>query len=110
MAPTTRFTGRPRNIAPRAGSAAAPLYDHLRRAGAVYGSKFGWERPNWFAAQGETAHDRASFEEKPNWFDAVAGEHRAIRERVALIDQSSFAKFEISGLGALAAMQPHRRQ
>jgi 4-methylaminobutanoate oxidase (formaldehyde-forming) len=86
------------------GLRRSALYDHLRRAGAVYGSKFGWERPNWFAAQGESAHDRASFEKKPNWFDAVAGEHRAIRERAALIDQSSFAKFEISGKGALAAM------
>lgn len=86
------------------GLRRSALYDHLRRAGAVYGSKFGWERPNWFAGPGEIADDRASFEKKPNWFDAVAGEHRAIRERVALIDQSSFAKFEISGKGALGAM------
>ncbi|HMB74935.1 MAG TPA: FAD-dependent oxidoreductase, partial [Kiloniellaceae bacterium] len=27
----------------------SPLYDRLLAAGAVYGSKFGWERPNWFA-------------------------------------------------------------
>ncbi|MGH6874551.1 MAG: GcvT family protein, partial [Aestuariivirgaceae bacterium] len=86
------------------GLRRSPLFDHLRRAGAVYGSKFGWERPNWFAPPGNTAEDHASFESEPNWFDAVAGEHRAIRERVTLIDQSSFAKFEISGSGALAAM------
>jgi glycine cleavage system aminomethyltransferase T/glycine/D-amino acid oxidase-like deaminating enzyme len=86
------------------GLRRSPLFDNLQRARAVYGSKFGWERPNWFAAPGETAEDQPSFEGRPNWFDAVAREHRAIRERVALIDQSSFAKFEISGRGALAAM------
>lgn len=31
---------------------------------------------------------------RPNWFDAVGAEHKAVRERVALIDQSSFAKLE----------------
>jgi 4-methylaminobutanoate oxidase (formaldehyde-forming) len=86
------------------GLRRSSLFDTLRRARAVYGSKFGWERPNWFAAPGEIAEDQPSFEGRPNWFDAVAREHRAIRERVALIDQSSFAKFEISGGGALAAM------
>ncbi len=46
-----------------------------------------------------------SFEGKPNWFGVVADEHRAIRERVVLIDQTSFAKFEISGAGTGAALQ-----
>jgi glycine cleavage system aminomethyltransferase T/glycine/D-amino acid oxidase-like deaminating enzyme len=82
----------------------SPLYERLRNEGAVFGSKFGWERPNWFAAAGEAAVDHPSFEEKPNWFEPVAREHRAIRERAALIDQTSFAKFEISGPGAIDAM------
>jgi 4-methylaminobutanoate oxidase (formaldehyde-forming) len=87
------------------GLRRSPFYDTLNRSGAVNGAKFGWERPNWFARARDEARDIASFEGKPNWFDAVAGEHRAIRERVALIDQTSFAKFEISGPDALAAMQ-----
>ena len=86
------------------GLRRSPLYGHLLRQGAVMGSKFGWERANWFARDGEAAEDQGSFEGKPNWFDAVAREHRAIRERAALIDQTSFAKFEISGEGALGAM------
>ena len=77
----------------------------LRHASAVFGSKLGWERPNWFAPQGAAPVDRPSFEDKPNWFDGVAAEHRAIRERAALIDQTSFAKFEIAGSGAEAALQ-----
>jgi len=82
----------------------SPLYDRLNAAGAVNGQKFGWERPNWFAAPGEDAHDKPSFEQKPNWFGAVAREVDAIRNRVALIDQTSFVKFEISGNDALAAL------
>ena len=87
------------------GLRVSPLYDDLKQAGAVYGSKFGWERPNWFAPQGVAPEDRPSFEGKPNWFAHVGDEHRAIRERVALIDQTSFAKFEIEGPGALDALQ-----
>lgn len=82
----------------------SPLYQILKDKGAVYGAKFGWERPNWFALEGVEPVDKPSFD-KPNWFDAVGREHRAIRENVALIDQSSFAKFEITGPGALAFMQ-----
>ena len=87
------------------GLRRSPLHDVLARNGAVFGSKFGWERPNWFSQTGPEARDIPSFEGKPNWFDTVGGEVKAIRERVALIDQSSFSKFEISGPGAWAAMQ-----
>ncbi len=83
----------------------SPLHERLRAAGAVFGAKFGWERPNWFARAGDDAFDVPSFEGKPNWFDAVGEEARAIRERVALLDQTSFTKFEVTGPGALAALQ-----
>ena len=83
----------------------SPLHELLRRAGAVFGSKAGWERPNWFAPDGAAAQDLPAFEDKPNWFVAVAAEVGALRERTALIDQSSFAKFEITGTGAEAALQ-----
>ena len=86
------------------GVKRSPLHDTLARQGAVFGSRGGWERPNWFAPQGIEAVDRPSFTE-PNWFPHVAEEHRAVRERVALIDQTSFAKFEITGPGALDAVQ-----
>ncbi|MGI9371673.1 MAG: GcvT family protein, partial [Hyphomicrobiales bacterium] len=87
------------------GLRRSPLYERLKQAGAVYGSKSGWERPNWFAPDGQNAQDVPSFEDKPNWFDAVGEEVCAIRERVALIDQSSFSKFEVSGPGAFEALQ-----
>ncbi len=83
----------------------SPLHESLKRAGAVFGSRAGWERPNWFAPQGADPVDIPSFEDKPNWFSHVAEEHRAIREHAVLIDQTSFAKFEIAGVGAEAALQ-----
>lgn len=85
------------------GLRRSPLHAILRDNGAVFGSRFGWERPNWFAREGSA--ERSSFEGKPGWFDAVGEEVRAIRERAVLIDQTSFSKFEISGPGALDALQ-----
>lgn len=86
------------------GVKRSSLHDTLAQQGAVFGSRGGWERPNWFAPQGVETVDRPSFV-RPNWFPHVAEEHRAVRERVALIDQTSFAKFEITGPGALDAVQ-----
>jgi 4-methylaminobutanoate oxidase (formaldehyde-forming) len=79
----------------------SPLYDRLKAQGACFGEKLGWERPNWFAdlAQGETPEDIYSYG-RQNWFTAVGREHQACRERVAVFDQTSFAKFVLSGRDA----------
>jgi 4-methylaminobutanoate oxidase (formaldehyde-forming) len=88
------------------GIRRSPLYEALKARGAVYGSRAGWERPNWFAPKGEAAVDQPAFDRaKTNWFPHVGDEHRAIREGVALIDQTCFAKFEITGPHALSALQ-----
>jgi 4-methylaminobutanoate oxidase (formaldehyde-forming) len=83
----------------------SPLYDKLAAAGAVFGEKLGWERPNWFASQaaGEAQEDRYTYD-RQNWFAAVGREHRACREAAVLIDQTSFAKFTLKGPDAQAAM------
>jgi len=80
----------------------SPLYETLKNKGAVYGSKSGWERANYFSQGGREVY---SFEGKPNWFDKVGKEVKAVRERVAIIDQTSFSKFEITGPGALDFLQ-----
>ena len=41
---------------------------------------------------------------RPNWHAAVAREHRACREAAALFDQTSFAKFMLTGRDAEAAL------
>ena len=101
-----------------------PCYDRMKALGAVFGSVFGWERPNWFAPQGyaltEADLDRpdvllnhnhpmtgddAPIREKwsfrrSNYFDHVGNECRHVHEHVGLQDMSAFAKCEISGPGA----------
>ena len=81
----------------------SPLYAHLQAAGACFGEKLGWERPNWFAAADEEPVDRYSYL-RPGWFDAVAREHRAARNAAVLIDQTSFAKFRLKGPDAAKAL------
>ncbi|MBF0280577.1 MAG: GcvT family protein [SAR324 cluster bacterium] len=82
----------------------SPLFTRLKEQGAVFGVKFGWERPNWFAPKGVEARDELTFG-RPNWFEHVGNEHRHIRKKAALIDQSSFAKFEVFGPGSLDFLQ-----
>ncbi|MFO1324093.1 MAG: FAD-dependent oxidoreductase [Burkholderiales bacterium] len=94
------------NAEPAVGRDArrSPLHARLLAAGAVNGNKFGWERANWFAPPGTPAVDPPSFD-RGAAFDATGAEHRAVRERVGLIDMSSFSKFEVAGPGALALLQ-----
>ena len=79
-----------------------PLYDRLVAKGAVMGVRSGWERPLWFATSGP-ARDEYSFG-RGNWFDAVGEECRAVRAGVGVLDQTSFAKFVVSGEGAEALL------
>lgn len=88
-------SGRPRIV--------SPLYERLQAHRAVFGSKLGWERPNWFAPEGVEPRDIPSMG-RQNWFEAVGKEHLHVRKHVGVFDQSSFAKYEISGSDALAAL------
>jgi 4-methylaminobutanoate oxidase (formaldehyde-forming) len=81
----------------------SPLYATLERKGAVFGEKLGWERPNWFAGAGEEPRDVYTYG-RQNWFAAVGREHRACRERAVIFDQTSFAKFAVTGRDAEAAL------
>lgn len=89
-------SGRPRIV--------SPLYERLRQHRAVFGSKLGWERPNWFAPENMEPKDAYSMG-RQNWFGPVGEEHLHVREKVGLFDQSSFAKFELSGRDAAAALE-----
>ena len=102
-----------------------PCYDRMKALGAVFGSVFGWERPNWFAppgyaltdadldrpdvllnhnhpvVAGEPIREKWSFR-RSNYFEHVGNECRHVHEKVGLQDMSAFAKCEISGSGAEA--------
>jgi glycine cleavage system aminomethyltransferase T len=86
------------------GIRRSPLHDRWASAGACFGQRAGWERPLWFARHGRPAVLSYSWD-RPSWFLDWATEHRAARESVAVFDQTSFAKFEIRGPQACAALQ-----
>lgn len=81
----------------------SPLYDRLDARGAQWGSKFGWERANVFRVPADAPWPEPTLG-RPGWLDWVIGEQRAIREAVALIDQSSFAKLLVQGRDAGALL------
>jgi len=89
-------SGRPR--------ITSPLYARLKDHRAVFGSKLGWERPNWFAPKGMAAQDVYSMG-RQNWFAPVGQEHAHVREKVGIFDQSSFAKYELKGPKAAEALE-----
>ena len=88
-----------------------PFYARQKELGAVFFENAGWERPQWYDANAGlldsldvTGESRDGWEAR-EWSPTVAAEHVAARERVAMFDLTPFAKFEITGPGALAALQ-----
>jgi sarcosine dehydrogenase len=82
----------------------SPLYDRLKTRGAWFGNKMGWDRPNWFAGTSKTPDMQYGWG-RGAWFDAVAAEHKATREAVAVADETSFGKFLVQGRDAAKALQ-----
>lgn len=102
----------------------SPCYDRMAAKGAVFGSVYGWERPNWFAPEGyglkadelpkpdvllnhnHPAPDKDgnirevwSFH-RSNSFEHVGNECRNVHENVGVLDMSAFAKMMVTGPGA----------
>ncbi|TMD33960.1 MAG: FAD-dependent oxidoreductase, partial [Chloroflexi bacterium] len=93
--------GRPRRT--------SALHTRMQDLGAVFGVKHGWERPDYFDParpwRRAAADQRAFGFTRPPYFDLLAEEHRAFRERVGIIDMSSFGKVEVIGPGAAALLE-----
>ena len=85
------------------------LHSRMQDLGAVFGAKHGWERPEHFEPDHQWRRAGADQREfgwtRPPWFDRLAGEHRAFRERAGIIDMSSFGKIELEGAGALPLLE-----
>ncbi|MEQ8664990.1 MAG: FAD-dependent oxidoreductase [Rhodospirillales bacterium] len=79
----------------------SPLFEKLEAAGAVHTEAHGWERPKWFSLDG--APEDLGFR-RGTTFRTIGEECRAVRERVGVMDLSSFAKFEVSGPDAAALL------
>ncbi|MEM9414297.1 MAG: FAD-dependent oxidoreductase [Planctomycetota bacterium] len=82
----------------------SPLYETLKAQGACFGEKSGWERAQWFAPEGVEPKEEMTFG-RGNWQDHVARECAAMRDNVAILDQSSFGKIEVRGKDAFAHLQ-----
>jgi glycine cleavage system aminomethyltransferase T/glycine/D-amino acid oxidase-like deaminating enzyme len=90
----------------------SPVYERERALGAFFYETAGWERPFWYAAN-EPLLDRYAgrLMERPAewesrwWSPVINAEHLAMRDACALVDLSAFAILEISGPGALEAVQ-----
>ena len=82
----------------------SPLYDRLAAKHALFGSKMGWERPNFFAPTKEDNRLDYSFG-RQNWFPFTAAEHEATRNAVSVLDLTSFSKFLLQGRDAQAVLQ-----
>jgi dimethylglycine dehydrogenase len=76
-----------------------PVYEVQKSRGAVFGANFGLEYPLWYATGNMQPADNFTFR-RPNWFDAVGEECRALRAGVGLVDVSSYGKFRVAGPNA----------
>jgi 4-methylaminobutanoate oxidase (formaldehyde-forming) len=85
----------------------SPLVERLLGLGAVFGERGGWERAHYFVpgAPGRRQGADERTWERPSYWKHVAREHRAVRERVGVLDMTSFGKLEVTGPGALGFLQ-----
>lgn len=78
-----------------------PLHDAWVAAGAQFGQVFGFERPLYFDTPAAPPH---TFD-RPGWHDQVGEEVRRAHESVAVFDQSSFGKIDVSGPDATTFLE-----
>jgi glycine cleavage system aminomethyltransferase T/glycine/D-amino acid oxidase-like deaminating enzyme len=90
----------------------SPFNDRERDLGAVFFEAAGWERPYWYASNepllaeyGDRVMPRAAEWESRWWSPIINAEHLAMRDRVAMVDLSAFAIFDVTGPGAMAYLQ-----
>eukprot|EP00756_Hemistasia_phaeocysticola_P016243 Hpha_TRINITY_DN15463_c2_g9::TRINITY_DN15463_c2_g9_i1::g.175428::m.175428/K19191/mabO; 4-methylaminobutanoate oxidase (formaldehyde-forming) len=77
-------------------------YERLKAGGAVFGSKFGWERANYFAESDEErpAEDGEGTFGVARWQAAVDREYAHTTSQASIFDVTSFSKFTVQGKGA----------
>ncbi len=88
-----------RQVQSARGARRTAFHDRLVALGACMGEQSGWERANWYAEPGTAPAYEYSYG-RQNWFANTAAECAAVRDAVALFDQSSMAKFMVQGRDA----------
>jgi glycine cleavage system aminomethyltransferase T len=90
----------------------SPFYIREKELGAVFFETAGWERPQWYESNkpllaefGDRVNVRPHEWDARWWSPLINAEHLAMRQRVAMVDLTAFAIFDVSGSGALDYMQ-----
>ena len=73
-----------------------PYHEELKKAGACFGVSGGYERPMWFAKNGEKAEYEYSYNYQ-NWYPSAEFETKNARENIGLFELTPFAKYDLKG-------------
>ena len=86
--------GRPKKL--------SPVHDRVDALGGRFGAWNGWERAMWYARPGDDTAEEAQrvWDRKGPWFEAVAEECHAVRDRAGILDLPGFSRFRLKGPGA----------
>ncbi|HEV2216370.1 MAG TPA: FAD-dependent oxidoreductase [Candidatus Dormibacteraeota bacterium] len=90
----------------------APFHQRERELQAFFFEAAGWERPFWYESNaalldefGDRITRRTAEWESRWWSPIINAEHLAMRQRAGIFDLSAFTIFDITGMGALSAVQ-----
>ena len=81
-----------------------PYHEDLKKAGACFGVSSGYERPMWFARNGEKPEFKYSYNYQ-NWYPSVEYETKNTRENVGLFDLTAFSKYDLKGKNTHSELQ-----
>ena len=73
-----------------------PYHEEMKKAGACFGVTGGYERPMWYATNGQKPEYEYSYNYQ-NWYPAVEYETKNTRENVGLFDLTAFSKYDLKG-------------
>jgi glycine cleavage system aminomethyltransferase T/glycine/D-amino acid oxidase-like deaminating enzyme len=89
-----------------------PYFEREKELGAVFFEAAGWERPQWYESNaplleeyGDRVGHRDAEWDARWWSPTINAEHLAMRDRAGIFDLSAFAIFDVTGPGALDALQ-----
>ena len=90
----------------------SPYYERQQELGAIFYEAAGWERPQWYESNSPLLEEygdlinRREFEWEARWWSPIINaEHLAMRDRAGYTDLTAFAIFDVTGPGALDAVQ-----
>jgi glycine cleavage system aminomethyltransferase T len=88
------------------------MHDSEQKLGAVFFEAVGWERPQWYESNaslveeyGDRVMPRENEWDSRWWSPIINAEHLRMRDAAGVIDLTAFAIFDITGPGALEAVQ-----